>query len=263
VKERVYILATVRKPELIPAATLVFKTLRTGFPTAAVTVQCNGGNPESNRVLAECCRQANARLETGMALTQQDRWLARFIEVAHEPFWICDTDMVFFASMEGLNLPRLAGEYQPTFIEEYTRTIHVDRLHTALLRVDPVAVRDAVRAYYSQYPCAPAVEVARVLVHQTYVPTPDGILFYDTAAGLYHAIGGSRFSNEICDRFEHLQCATYIDLIGPHLEDAPGLAAMHQRIYADPKAAKGIRSMQQDYYRRRAPQYPHLHSKSL
>lgn len=251
-KERVYILATVRKPGLLPAATLVFETLRTGFPTAAITVQSNGCRPESLLALNEHCKAVDARLEAGMAPTQQDRWLTRLLEVAHEPFWICDTDIVFFGSMEGLGLPYLAGEYQPTFLEEFTRTIHAERLHTALMYIDPVTVRDAVRQYQSRCPNAPSVDVQRVLIQQTYIPTPNGTVFYDTAAGLYHAIGGARFSDDILAKFEHLQCATYIDLIGPKLEDAPGLAALHQRVYEDPQAARGIRAEQQAYYKRRA-----------
>lgn len=250
--ERVHILVTVRKPGLYPAADLIFQTLRVGFPTAAVTVQANGCRPEILARLADRCEEVKAHLVTGMPPTQHDYWLGRLVEVSHEPFWICDTDMVFFDSMEGLNLPALAGEYQPTFLEEFTGTIHVDRLHSALLWIRPVAVRDAIRQYCSKCPDPPAVQPERVLIHQTYIPTPNGTLFYDTAAGLYHAIGGKHFDQPVLARFEHLQCATYVDLIQPKLEDAPGLADLHQRVYSDPQAAKGIRAQQQAYYARRA-----------
>jgi hypothetical protein len=262
----VYILATVRKPELLPAATLVFGTIRTGFPTAAITVQGNGLRPEFCTELATCCRQVNARFESGMAVTQLDRWLARLLSVAHEPFWICDTDMVFFGSMENLDLPGapcMAGEYQPTFIEEYTRTIHMERLHTALLWINPVLLRDRLRMAESWFPSPPGFEVQRVQASLSYIHTPGGVLFYDTAAGLYHTAGGYRLSDDVLDRFEHLQCATYVDLIGPQLKDAPGLAAMHQRVYANPQAARGLRAVQREYYARRAPVVPHLNLSTM
>ena len=44
-KSPVHILVTVRKPELLPAALLVFKTLEVGFPTTPVYVWGNGLAP--------------------------------------------------------------------------------------------------------------------------------------------------------------------------------------------------------------------------
>jgi len=256
VKERVYILATVRKPSLIDAATLVFRTLRVGFPTAAVTVQTNWFAPGSHHAMAEACRQVDARLEEPGFITQHDRWIARLLETAHEPFWLCDTDVVFFGSMENLGIegePYMVGEYQPAFLEEFTRTIHVERLHTCLLWMDPVRLRDRVREWHSRFPDPPAVQAMRVLVHQTYVPTPRGVLFYDSGAGLYHAVGGTRMPDNALERFEHLNAATYIDLIAPALADAPALAEVHRQVYENPSRAKGLRAGQAEYYRRRAP----------
>ena len=44
----VHILVTIRKPDLLPAAMMVFKSIRVGFPTAHINVYWNGWDCGSN-----------------------------------------------------------------------------------------------------------------------------------------------------------------------------------------------------------------------
>jgi hypothetical protein len=119
--------------------------------------------------------------------------------------------------------------------------------------IDPAKVRAAMRAWMAQIPHwlqeaeFPFVRwhfVPRVLAHGH-----KEILFYDTTAGLWQAGIGQAFSEEQDARFEHLHCATYVDLIG---EALPGLAAGHAAVYANLENARGWRERQAEWYRQNA-----------
>jgi hypothetical protein len=78
-------------------------------------------------------------------------------------------------------------------------------------------------------------------------------LFYDTTAGLWHALGGKPFTEKQNACFEHLHCGSYSDAVGkcPELKDLP---AVHEQILKQPSLAKGIQKQQNEFYRSRAVQ---------
>lgn len=252
--ERVFILATVRKPELLPAALLVFKTLRLGFPEALVSVT---GNQLSRPAEAAVCAAAAERV-CGFHNSAQpmvhDRWIEALVLGQTEPFWVCDTDVVFNARMEGL-MPwhpedALAGRLEPGFEEEFTGTYHVGRLHTAVMWINPLRLREQMMAWMCRLPEPWRASAEYPFVRQHFVPRLGGRpLFYDTMAGCWQAGMGRPFNEGTDASFDHLHCATYADLV-----DAPslsGLREMHAAIYADPARAVELRPMQQRYYESR------------
>lgn len=245
-KTTVHILATVRRPELLPAAQLVFRTLRLGFPTANVCVWGNGLSDQVGRQLGVPYRN--------LPQTSHDCWIAGLLARATEPFWICDTDVVFWSKVEDWfgNNPDIifAGRFEPEFDEEWTGTTHVARLHTALMWFNPANVRAAFRAWMARFP-SPWRDTAHFpLVHQHFVPVRGGKpLFYDTCAGLYHASGGTAFDTVKDAAFEHLHCGTYADLV-----DAKSLAdlkAVHAAVFENPENARGLKEAQDKYYQSR------------
>ena len=83
----VHILATCRKPELLPYTTLVFETLRVGFPKSKIRVTINNIPPERGLAsVQDCCKQVDADLDA--ANTIHHEWIAGLIEKETEPFWI-------------------------------------------------------------------------------------------------------------------------------------------------------------------------------
>lgn len=245
----VHILATCLSDALIDGTLLVFRTLRTGFPTAHVTVWLNELKPALARRVTRAAADCEIKLVCRMS---HDYWISGLLHTSQEPFWICDTDVVFHRSVEQFVNERtvLAGRYEPPFLEPWSKTRKVDRLHTSLLYMHPLLIREATREWMTTwhpkgFPFLPEVE----LIRQTYVPAGDdrAPLFYDSCAGLYQAIGGTRFTPEQNDAFDHLHCATYIDRISGAL---PGLMDAHQAIYQDPKIVTGLRESQQEFYNR-------------
>lgn len=248
---KVHILATVRKSAMLDAALLVFRTLRVGFPTAEVTVWGNGIAPRLAGVVADAAGKAGARFVNGPG-TSHDVWVEGLLLVSGEAFWICDTDVVLWQCVERWfeHHKRVgwAGRFEREFDEEWTNTIHVARLHTALMWLNPAVLRGEMRAWMAKIPAPWGQSGQFPLVRQTFIPRRGGkTLFYDTCAGLYHALEGTPFTEEQDAAFDHLHCATYADLIS-----LKGLRESHLQIYEDIDLARGIRKRQDVYYAERA-----------
>jgi hypothetical protein len=257
-KPTVHIYATVRKPELLQAALLVFRTLRVGFPSATVCVWGNALAPAAAAVLAQAA-QAVGGAFVNLPASSHDRWIEGLLARSTEPFWICDTDMIFWDKVEGWRGKLFAGRYEPEFDEEWTRTRHVARLHTCLMWIDPVAVRSAMRTWMARYPLPWRNSAQFPFVAQHFIPAGRTTLFYDSCAGLHQALGGTRFTDRQNAAFDHLHFATYADLIGPHLKGiAGGIQERFEAIYRDPGLARGIQVEQAKYYLKRKPRKSHV-----
>lgn len=248
-KTDVHILATHLEGESLKGLTLVFKTLRIGFPTSSIKVWGNGLNSHAESELRRAASDCDVYMTPRIA---HDLWIARLLDVSDRPFWICDTDIVFHSPVEGFPVDgsALAGRYEPAFIEPWSKTNKVDRLHTSLLRFDPNMIKGKVREWLGRYhpkgfPFLPDVE----LIRQHYVPvgSKNAPLFYDTCAGLYQAIGGLHFSDDQNKAFDHLHCGSYVRRMKGAV---PGLAEAHEAIYSGVVPAEKIRESQSEFYRR-------------
>ena len=254
----VHILATVRKAKLLEAALLSFRTLRVGFPRAEVWVWGNDLDWVSAAAVEGAARGAGGRFVNGKE-TSHDAWLQELICRGAEPFWVADTDLVFWEAVEGWGFEApVAGRLEPGFHEPWTGTFHMERLHTCLMRIDPVALRMALRGKMARVPEPFGFTATWPFVRQTFIPRKlesgkqkAEIWFYDTCAGIWQAGIGEAFTEARDAAFDHLHCATYADEIGPSL-DVPDLAGTHRAIYEDLRLARGIRAGQDAYYARRA-----------
>lgn len=251
---RVHILATVRNPSLLDAALLVFRSLRKGFPNAPVMVW---GNDLSGRALTAVSRAANGVQGQFFNVLPMvhDAWIEKLILDGNEPFWVCDTDMVFFGPVPDPKPGTVfSGRFEPEFLEEWTGTRHMARLHTCLMYFEPRLLRPAMRAWLAQFPAPWGMSAQVHLVRQNFVPLAGSVpLFYDTCAGLWHAnVGGVRFDAETDGTFEHLHCGTYADLVS-RCQGLADLATVHKTIYRDNGQARSLRAWQERYYESRAP----------
>lgn len=249
--QKVHILATVREPHLLHAALLIFKTLRVGFPTADVHVWGNAIAEPMATIVRRRAEQEGCHFRN-VPLTMHDRWIETIIYHEHEPCWICDTDVIFWRAVEhwfdGLTV-ELAGRYEPTFWEEWTDTMRVERLHTCLMYINPVALRVAIRAWTGKMPYPFGNTAEYPLIRQTVCPWLHGkSIFYDSTAGLWHAGIGTPFNPNEDDSFDHLHAATYVDLISPHLTGMADLAQCQLAIYENPELARGLRHKQNEWY---------------
>lgn len=248
-KSRVYILATCRKERLLPATLLVFKTLRTGFPTAEVFVHGNQLRPSHRAAVEAESRRTDCGFTQLPLPTVHDQWIDMLLQNLDEPFWICDTDMIFHSSVEDwIFCEPLAGEKQKEWMCEYTRCIHLERLHTCLMRIEPGIVRQRAEAWKRQFRFAPFTPDMS-FVRQHFAPIGGKPYFYDTCAGLYQTIGGQAFDKQQRQAYTHLHAATYADLSAPHIS-IPGYENNLLQLCAHPELATAdVRRQQEAYFK--------------
>lgn len=242
----IHILATCRKPELLDATTLVFKSLRVGFPNANVYVSDNNLSREHREVIHKHCKDIGARLFLTRA-TIHHEWIESLVEHNYEPFIILDTDITFWDNCEGWSFDTaIAGRCIPPFIDPFSKCITMRRLHGSFLYVDPSKLKMQVEKYKNKFPQTPFTPVTS-LFNPLIIPHVGQSIFFDTCAFLYHAIGGAEFTHEQLDCYDHLNCGTISDIVSPHLTDI-NMSAAHKVLLNTPSLMKGIWREQDAWY---------------
>jgi hypothetical protein len=255
----VFILVTNRQPELNPGSVMVFDTLRKGFPTANINVTLNSGIQERenrqafegvSRAIDKLAKAGPTSIQIGpIQKTIHHDWIAGLIANETEPFFICDTDVVFWDNFEQFDFSEqfIAGRRIPQWRDEFTACVTRPRLHTSLLYIDPVAVRREVQTYFSKFPKTPFNPFTN-LVDPLCVPFKSETYFYDTMSMMYHAIGGTRFNDWQLDCYDHMNFGTIEDVVLPHLKDGEAAKAFRDEVYKHPSKAKGMWRHQEKYY---------------
>lgn len=213
----VHILASCRRPDLAPMTTLVFDSLRTGFPNAEVTVHLNGD------VLKNCPDAAKAAEAVGCKVIEKSatihhEWIEGLVNKETEPFYLLDTDVIFYNSIEHWRFDGpLAGWRIPEWQDEFAGAVTRARLHTSLLYVDPQAVRQKLEEFQSVCPQTPFTPLANPY-HPIVLPVNGRMYFYDTCSILYHSVGGQAFTDQQLDSYFHFFFGCIPDLVLPRLE---------------------------------------------
>lgn len=247
---KVHILATCRNADIIRGTTLVFDTIRTGFPNAEIRVYENALPRFAQKPVRKACDKAGCMVVESKP-TIHHEWIESLLATENEPFYICDTDVVFWKSFEGFTWPTaLAGRFVPQFYDEFTNCITRARLHGSLLYIDPAMVKAGVSTWLSQFPKTDFNPPAN-LIHPLVIPSGSESYFHDTCCLLYQAIGGSEFNEAHLDCYDHLNCGTISDLVAPHVTDLR-MREAHFAVFENPLLAKGVWTSQDEYYRRHA-----------
>lgn len=262
---KVHILVTVRNPKLLNAALLVFKTIRTGFPDAEIHVW---GNALGDGLVKEAVQVVTASgyvkgiFNDITKMTVHDKWIEYLIDNSNEPFWIVDTDVVFWDKMDvelrcgdgsrAIHTKAFAGRYEPTWMCPYTKMTHVERLHTCCMMINPAVLRNEMRKVMKNNTIGP-FNPQHEFVHQHVVQIGTNKLFFDSMAGIFHFSPNSAFLFDAIDNanFDHLHCGTYSDMVNG-TESLRGISQMHEAVFADINAAKGLYHKQQEYYKQHA-----------
>lgn len=257
---RVHLLATVRRDELIEAALLVFRTIRVGFPTAEIRVWGNGLMPRHASAVGIAVQNVGGTFEN-LPITVHDRWIEHIILHETEPVWICDTDVIFWDKIEGLLPAPMVGRVEPSYFEEWTWAVSVERLHTCLLYLDPPWLRLEMRKIVDSVPRPFGATAEHALIRQHFIPRRGAVpLLYDTMAGIWQAGIGLRLGGKMNAAFDHLHGATYIDLVAPRLTGGQGLAHCHATVYGNLESARGLYEHQKKWYAARSPERIDIHA---
>lgn len=251
---KINILVTINGADGLDAATLVFKTLRVGFPNNPVTVYLNGVADwpvEHIKVVCSAAYSVGACVNPTLK-TIHHRWIESLIDIADEPFYILDTDVVFWKEFPK-GPPRdtaIWGEYVPRFHDPVSGAFTVDRLHTALMYIDSERFKHVVKLRARDIKFNETFTPLVNFIYPALIPFNVDYVFYDTMAAAYQAGLGARFTERETECFTHLHCATWVDQIGDRIK---GLKDLHKAVYTDINAAKQLRELQQKFYNEHKP----------
>lgn len=237
---KVHILATCRKPELLPGTLLVFDTIRKGFPNYELAVYDNANGVDEYRMIAGACSWNDCNLVTHPFKVNHGDWVDALAQNESEPFWICDTDMLFWKSVEDWEFDHdvcLAGVRMPEFFDLYSKSWSQPRMHTCLLYVNPKAIEVALRPHH--FPPDDPFQISRAPMVKPFwfVDHTGRRVFYDTAAMLSNHVKCQAFTDDQRDCFDHLNAGTYFDLIRDHYDPK---GDWHERVFANPEMARGV-----------------------
>src|SRR5690349_7960271 len=135
VAKHVHILTWCRWLEKLHGTTLIFRTLRVGFPNAHIRVVDNASRPDVRPTiqrLAEDCGAEHVQLEQEV---RHHAFLADTLQAqAAGTAIFLDPDLCFWEEVEHWNFDALmAGRLLPKYNCEYTGCVSHPRLHTSFL----------------------------------------------------------------------------------------------------------------------------------
>ncbi|MBD2621129.1 hypothetical protein H6G48_05280 [Microcystis flos-aquae FACHB-1344] len=245
----VYILTWCQQDENLYGTTLVFKTIRTGFPNAHIHVVDNASllfarfrvqqlAKENDAKFTQLEREVPHHYFMEQIMYEQDKGIAVFV----------DPDICFWTNVENWNFSKLiAGRLIPKHRCEFSGCITHPRLHTSLLWInDMAALRDAIQTLQAQF--------FEFSPFRPFMWKSDNIWQrFDTAASLYSALSSQtyKFTPKELDLYDHLFCGTHFNLVASQIspEYAFKYKEMHTKIKSDHLVLKGAWKIQDAYFR--------------
>lgn len=229
----VFILTYCRNPEAFYGTSLIFRTLRTGFPTAQVVVVDNASLPGVRREIRSLAASRECRfVQIPGPSVEHHEFLDCVTRLCSEerspdrPLVFLDPDMCLWENCEALSCDGLiAGKLVGAFRCGITHSLTMPRLHTSFLWIpNPRALTDAVdrerRMRLDFEPFRPySVRIAGRWCR------------FDTGASLLSAFPErvTCFSEVDLDRYDHIYSGSHAHVVFPGME--PRMTALLERIH--------------------------------
>lgn len=252
---QVNILVTVPKPELFDACTLCFDTIRVGFPKATIYADINAdlcAPGMADKAFFKACHQ-NIFTTKLSSPVHHAEWIRRVLmnhKADNGPCIILDADTIFWKSCEDwfFDAP-LAGYFVPTMWNDFAQCVSFERLHTSFLWVSDInAVFNHLR---SVYPPAHE-ETGAYCPFDPFMPRVQFVrgqpFFWDSCAGLYNMIGGARFGAKHLECYDHLNSASFYDVMYQRLNNKKSFELIHKTLVKTPALLKGMWPSVAAYY---------------
>jgi hypothetical protein len=219
---KVFILTFCRDLEAFYGTSLIFKTLRVGFPNARICVVDNASLPEAQDRLSVLCKENDCAFSI---IAEPGVQHHEFIETTlrseattstnDEPIVFLDPDICLWKSCEDFSFDGLiAGKKVGKFDDIITQTVTMPRIHSSFLWIENAKAlfKEILRIKARRFDFLP---------FQPFSFTMDGNWYrYDTGAGLYAALPGkcSCFTDSHFDCYDHLYGGSHVDWL-LHLYD--------------------------------------------
>lgn len=240
---KVAILITIPEGTSRELNTLCFDTLRTGFPTADITVYSNGNCPENDGYIQEKCRKISAQFNIIVNKIHHADWIKQVIESTKGPLCIIDPDTIWWSSVEYFDFPSfIAGFLQPYRYSEFSQSVALERLHTHFLWIKDCQELVKTIKYPEQHEYSPCNPYMPVVVYNKGRP-----VFWDTCTVLYQMIGGSPFQEEHLNCYDHVNSTALCNTLMARIHGKDVLKCIHETAKTNPAMLKGLWKVVQKY----------------
>ena len=210
----------------------------------------NGLRPVEDARISDIC--ARGGYDGRVVDTTHHQWIEMLCSTEREPFWICDTDVIFFESMEDKKLFGSIGGWRiPEWDDEFTKCTTRARLHPCLMYIKPAELAEDIAAFKGSYNSMDDISPLPDLFAPLVVPLDGRHYFYDVCGMLHHAVIGESFSDEIKEKFFHFNFGTISDRVLPWLKNGQKMASAREMVLQNPHLGRGAWRLQEDYYRER------------
>jgi hypothetical protein len=234
----VYIVSWCQERALLYGSTLVFATLRTGFPAARVIVIDNGSEPELRAEIFARAKAVGCETRLLRRSIPHARLVEQLIRQSSGPCVFVDPDIAFWEKVEDWEFrpALLAGRCIPAM--DVGGLKMTPRLHTSHLWVPrPEALRARIAAIRRRFPACGDLFAQR---HE-----PDTRLYWDTASALCIALGeeAAAFTEGQLDAYDHLFAGSHLESALPASTDADIVTRLrdwHERARTDYRSLRGV-----------------------
>lgn len=249
----VFILTWCGYLERIHGSTLVFNSLRVGFPSARVHVVDNASHPLVRPTIEKLALGCGATFREVKNPVSHPAFLDWALSTdVDEPAVFVDPDITFWRSVEAWQIDGLmAGRLIPAFDCPYTGCVTQPRLHTSFLWVpSPRRLLEEIAAIRATYPEFDPFG-------QRMFPLDGRWIRFDTASAAYMAMPRrmQAFGPEELDAYDHLFAGSNLNLVGEKLDEQFLRVMSKADEYARTNGSvpRGIWRQQQEWFESRKP----------
>lgn len=237
----VFIVTHARDSAALFGTTLVFGSLRKGFPTAKVIVLDNESIPEVRRAIRSAAQRTGCEFRD--VPRSQHFEHVKGILAQNPSAVLLDPDVVFWDSVEGFDFGNalMAGRYIPPFLDPVGGVHTVGKLHTSLLFLPDLRAIDGEMKSRVGSLVDPITPVVRLVGGK--------LVGWDTCVGLYSVLRAAgrahHFTEAELDHYDHLFVGTHPEFA---LHLVPELAEAHDRARRDIGSFRGAWREQDEYF---------------
>jgi len=251
-EKHVYILTWCGQAEHLYGTTLIFRTLRDGFPSFRVHIVDNASLPECRTAIRDGAKNCNAEFTQIEQTITHHEFVEKILNTQAKGSAIfVDPDICFWENVEDWEFGDImAGRRIPKFACEYSGCITHPRLHTSFLWIpDVCALRDAIRTLRGHFFDFEPFRPIMFRLDNTWQR-------FDTGASLFSAFTDQMhcFTESELNSYDHLFCGTHIGSVAPSLQDKYTLLfeRMHNEVQANHLALRGAWRIQEEYFNSRS-----------
>ena len=225
------------------SATLVFDTIRVGFPAYKIVCFYLGDFTEVKNEIVDRCAKLNIELKDSPIFLYNNQVIEYLVQSQDDPFIVVDSDVVFHKNL-GWYKPtkNIAGRYIPKYYEDFVKAVSEERLHTSLMYFSNIPeLRKQIEESFVQK-CNGSFTPYNVF-SPVVVKSNGQSIFYDSCSILYGAIGGEAFDKNVLDCYDHLFAGSFYKEL-----KRPDLDRVFDSVFADASNIKDIYRSQNKYW---------------